>query len=117
MQIPSQDCQNTVPAASTNGGEQKEFPIVHPCQSCGNGDQVTDDGNKSASQCGGYTVIVKIFLTLLDLLLVQQAHLSPFAVGELIDNRSADIKGYKIVDTGTDVSSQCCIKNDEKNVQ
>jgi hypothetical protein len=49
-------------------------------------------------------MIVKVFLTSLNLLLVQKTHLSPFAVGKLIDHRTAYIKCHEIVDTGTDVS-------------
>ena len=62
-------------------------------------------------------MIVKVFLTSLDLFLIEQTHLSPFAVGKLIDDWAPHVEGDEIVDTGTDVSSQCSKDDNEENVQ
>ena len=65
---------------------------------------MSDARDKTAGKSGCNAVIVEVTLALLHLLLVEQAELSPFAVGKLIDDRPADVEGNEIVDAGTQVA-------------
>ena len=89
-----------MPSSGTNCGKQQKLTVVHPCQSCWDGDKMTNDRNKPPCKGGSNAMVIKISLTLLHFLLIQKAHLSPFAVGKLINDRSADVECYKVVDAG-----------------
>ena len=82
-----------MPTACTNSGEQNEFTVMHTGQTGRDGNEVTDYWNETTGKCGCYAVVVEVFLAFLKLLLVKKAHLTPLAVGKLIDNRAANIVG------------------------
>ena len=98
-----------MPTASTNRGEEQELAVVHTGQAGRDRDQVTDNGYKATCQRGSDPVIVKVFLTPFYFLLIEQTHLSPFAVGKLINDGAAYVECHKIVDAGTDVGTECSI--------
>ncbi len=107
VQVPSQDSQYTLLATGTNGGEENDFAIVHACQTGRDGDEMADDGDKTSSKRCSNAVIVKIFLAFFNFLLIKQAHLTPFAIGQLVDDRTTNIQGYKVVDAGTNIGTKC----------
>ena len=90
---------------------------MHTSQSGRNRDEVTDARNESSCQGGHDTVVVEVTLRLLYLLLVQQTHLAPLAVGKLIDNRSPNIKGYEVVDRRSEVCSDGGKENDQPHIE
>ena len=106
-----------MPSTSTNRGEEDKFAVVHAGQSGRDGYQVTDHWDEASCQRGCNTVIVEVFFTLLYLLLIQQAHLAPLAVGELIDHRATHIQSHEIVDAGTDIGTEGGKENDQEHVE
>ena len=62
-------------------------------------------------------MIVEVAFRLLHLLLVQQTHLAPLAVGKLIDNGTAHVERHEIVDGCTEVSSDGGKENDQPHVE
>ena len=70
VEIPAQDGEYGVPCTSADGGVEQEFPIVHLCQSGGNGYQVANAGNEQSRYGGHHAMVVEVFLALLHFLLV-----------------------------------------------
>ena len=73
-------------------------------------DETTGDGCHLA-------VAVKIALALLYLLLVQQAHLAPLAVGKAVDDGTSKIIARHIIDGSTEVGAKGCKQNYKKDVK
>ena len=117
VEIPAQSCKDGVPATGTDGGIEQEFAVVHASQSGRNADEVANARNETARECGDDAVFVEVTFRLLDLLLIEQTHLAPLAVGELIDDGTADVESHEIVDGGTEVGTDGGKEDDQPHVQ
>ena len=106
-----------MPEAGTDGGVEQELPIAHACHTCRNGDEMSDDGHEAAGQRGYDAVSVEVALALLHFLLVEQAEVSPAAIGKAIDDGAAEIASGEVVDGGSAVGSDGCGKNDHPHVE
>ena len=83
LHVPAQGGKNGVPKACTDGGVEQEFPVAHACHSSRDRDEMSDDGHEATSQRGCDAVLVEVALALLHFLLIEQAEMSPPAVGKL----------------------------------
>ena len=117
LHIPAQGGKNGVPEACTDGGVEQELPVAHACHSCRDGDEMADDGHETTCQRGCDAVLVEVALALLHLLLIEQAEMSPAAIGKAIDDGSAEIASGKVVDGGSAVGSDGGSQNDHPHVQ
>jgi len=117
VEIIAEDGKDGVPHSGTKGGVEQELPVVHARQTGRDGDEVADAGDETAGEGGGNTVVVEVTLGTLYLLLVEEAHLTPAAVGKLVDDGTADIKGYDIIDGGTDGGTNGGKEYDEEDVE
>lgn len=89
MQFQQPACQSCV---------EKEFPKCHFGETGRNGDEMADAGDEPACDGSRHAVVIEIVFTFLHLFLIQHTEMSPTAVGETIDNRSAKIVARQIVD-------------------
>ena len=78
---------------------------------------MADTWDEASGECGDDAVVVEITLGLLDLLLVQQTHLAPLAIRELIDDRTADVERNKVIDGGTNVGTNGGEEDDQPHVE
>ena len=103
--------QNGVPDRGTEERVSQKSAEVHPCQSCGDGDELADAGDESAHKRGHFAVLVEIGLSALNLLGTEKQHVPQAGVGELVDNRPAEPHGERVVDDGTKDSAFTVAKN------
>lgn len=117
VKIPSEGCENTVPCSGSNSGEKKKTPEIHACQACRDANKMTNAWNKATCNGGYLTVVIKVFLAFFYFFLIQQAHLSPFAVCKTIDDRTSEIFSCYVIDCCSDVSAKCGKQDYEPNVE
>ena len=79
MEVPTERCQDTVPAAGAYSGVEQEAPVGHLGQACGDGNQMTDAGNESSGDGSHHAVVVEVSLALLHLFLIEQAEVADVA--------------------------------------
>lgn len=106
MEIPSEGGEDAVPCSSSDSGEEKEVPEIHACQSGWDADKVTDAWDKAACNGGYLSVFVEVFLAFFHFFLIEETHLSPFAVCETIDDRATEILSCYVIDCGSEVSAK-----------
>ena len=106
-----------MPHTGSDQGVEQELAVVHPGQSCGDGDEVPDARNESSCQSGHHAVVVKIALALLHLLRRQEAHLAPTASGEAVDDGATEVERSHIVDAGAHAGSEGGSQPDQHHVQ
>ena len=105
IEIPSKTSKDTVPYACSNGSKEDETAKVHPCKSGRNTNEMSDARDETTCYCCHLTMIIKIFLALLHLLLIEKTHLTPFAISKAVDDRTTEILTREIVDCSTTIST------------
>lgn len=85
---PAERGKNAIPQPRSQGGIQEKFSEMHLRQAGRNGNQVTNAWNQTAGKGCRNTMVIKVPFAFFHLLLVQQAHFPPTAVGELVYQRT-----------------------------
>ena len=116
LQIPSDCCKYAVPYSSSDCGVEDEFQIIHLCKTGWYGYQLSHNWYESSSQCSHYAMVIKIFLTTLNLLFVQQAAVSPFASCEGVYHGAPKVECQEIIYCSSEVGTQCCGYDKQENI-
>lgn len=117
VEVVAEGGENHVPYTGTDGGVEDEVAVVHLRQSGGNRDEMSDAGDESSGDCSELTVVVEVGLTLLNLLLVEQAEVSEPAVGESVDDRSSEVVTGEVVDGSAHIRSEGGKEHDEEGIE
>ena len=98
LKIPTESCKHGIPYTGTEGSEGNEFAYTHLGQAGRDRDELSNGRHKASDECSDYAVLIEELLCSLDLLLVDETHVTETAVGKLIHNRFAEPKREVIVD-------------------
>ena len=101
-EIVSDSCQDGIPDAGSQCGEQEEGAELHAGQSGWDGDELAHGGYQSADEGGNGSMLVEEIFGVLHFGFVDKAHVSEAAVGKFIDNGTTEPLGQIIIDESTD---------------
>lgn len=106
-----------IPYACSQCGEEDEGAELHAGKSGRDGDELAHGRDEPADEGGNGTVLVEEFFGMLYLGLVDEAHVSESAIGELVDNGTAEPLGKEIVDECSYIGSKGGKEYDQIDVQ
>ena len=113
----AEQCQDAVPDGGAEERVKRERSEFHLCKACRNGNQLADDGDEAANECGNGAVFTEVVFGLFNFLYIEQQEVTEAAVCELVNNRATENLGEEVVDVCTDECADCCKENDERNVE
>lgn len=110
-------CKHTVPDGGAEEGVQGERQELHIRNARRDRNQLADNGNEAAHECGNGTVVAEVGLCLFKLLRVQQQEMSQTAIGELVDDRATEELGEEVVDVCSDEGACACSKDNQHDAE